>query len=228
MATAPTPRRRNLAQDVADYIRATILTGRMRPGTRVDQDAIAAELGVSRLPVREALISLDQEGLVQTIARRGAYVQRLQPADIADHYELFGQVAGMAAARAVARIDAAGVARLAQLHEQMSSTADKAERQHLNFEFHRTVNHAAGSKRINAMLRLLADSLPMPYVDFPDEWLTDAGAQHEEILAAFASGDAMAAQEAMRHHISASGQHAIDVLTRLGFFDDAPDVAEGS
>ena len=48
------PRRRNLADDVADPIREAILTGRMRPGTRVDQDAIAEELGVSRRPVREA------------------------------------------------------------------------------------------------------------------------------------------------------------------------------
>ena len=51
------PRRRNLADDVADHIREAILTGRMRPGTRVDQDAIAEELGVSRLPVREATVA---------------------------------------------------------------------------------------------------------------------------------------------------------------------------
>ena len=82
-----TPRRRNLAEDVSDHIRDGILTGRLRPGTRIDQDAIAQEFGVSRLPVREALIAWDQERLVRTIARRGAYVQRLERDDIADHYQ---------------------------------------------------------------------------------------------------------------------------------------------
>ena len=95
-------RRGNLADEVADHIRDSILTGRLRPGTRIDQDAIAKDMGVSRLPVREALISLDQEGLVRTLPRRGAYVERVQREDIADHYQLFGTVAGLAAARAVA------------------------------------------------------------------------------------------------------------------------------
>ena len=62
-------RRGNLADEVADHIRDSILTGRLRPGTRIDQDAIARDMGVSRLPVREALISLDQEGLVRTLPR---------------------------------------------------------------------------------------------------------------------------------------------------------------
>jgi DNA-binding GntR family transcriptional regulator len=219
------PRRRNLADDVADHIREAILTGRMRPGTRVDQDAIAEELGVSRLPVREALIALDQEGLIATIPRRGSRVQQLSPDDIIDHYELFGQVAGLATARAVTRIDEAGVARLSDLHAQMEATPDKAERQRLNFEFHRTINTAAGSKRINSMLRLLSKSLPMPYVDFPDEWLHDASEQHDEIMAAFTKRDSAAAQRAMQNHISSSGRHAIDVLTAMGFFEavDADD-----
>ena len=93
------PRRRNLAEDVAEHIRQEILAGRFRPGDRIDQDAIAVQLGVSRLPVREALIALDQEGLIESIPRRGAYVQRLEREDIADHYQLFGQAAGLAAYR---------------------------------------------------------------------------------------------------------------------------------
>ena len=72
------PRRRNLSEDVAEYIREGIMSGALRPGTRIDQDAIAADLGVSRLPVREALISLDKEGLINTIPRRGAFVARME------------------------------------------------------------------------------------------------------------------------------------------------------
>ena len=87
-------RRHNLADEVATHIRTAILAGRLRSGERIDQDAIADELGVSRLPVREALIALDKEGLVNTIPRKGSYVARIDREDIADHYEIFGQLSG--------------------------------------------------------------------------------------------------------------------------------------
>jgi len=111
------PRRRNLAEDVAEYIRASIMSGALLPGERIDQDAIAAELGVSRLPVREALISLDKEGLIRNLPRRGAFVAEMDREDVLDHYQLFGQVAGLAAARAAARMTADEVDRLAEVHE---------------------------------------------------------------------------------------------------------------
>lgn len=215
---ARVPRRRNLAEDVADHIRQEILAGRMRPGERIDQDAIATQLGVSRLPVREAIISLDQEGLIESIPRRGAYVTRLEREDIADHYQLFGQVAGLAAARAVTRLDDAGLAELIALHESMHATEDLETQQRLNHEFHRLINTAAASQRIAGMLRLLSRSLPMPYVDFPQEWLREADRQHQEIIDAFRRRDTLAAQRAMEQHISASGRHAIDVLDAMGFF----------
>lgn len=215
------PRRRpNLAEEVAAHIRGGILSGRLKPGERIDQDAIAEELGVSRLPVREALISLDREGLVHTIPRKGSYVSRVDRGDIADHYQIFGQVAGLAAARAVARLDDAGLEHLVDLHERMSAATNLTEQQRLNHEFHRTINRAAGSQRMSSMLQLLSRSLPMPYADFPAEWLDEANRQHREILEAFRRRDTLAAQRSMEQHITASARHAIEVLERLGFFED--------
>ena len=215
------PRRRpNLADEVAAHIRDGILAGRLKPGQRIDQDAIADELGVSRLPVREALISLDREGLVQTIPRKGSYVSRIDRDDIADHYQIFGQVAGLAAARAVARLDEEGLAHLVELHTRMSEAASLPEQQRLNHEFHRIINRAAGSQRMASMLQLLSRSLPMPYVDFPPEWLDEANRQHKDILDAFKRRDTLAAQRAMEQHIHASARHAIEVLERLDFFED--------
>ncbi len=213
-------RRRNLAEDVAAHIRDAILAGRLKPGQRIDQDAIADELGVSRLPVREALIALDQEGLVQTIPRKGSYVSRVDREDIADHYQVFGQVAGLAAARAVSRLDDDGLERLVALHEEMSRADNLQEQQRLNHEFHRTINKAASSQRMSAMLQLLSRSLPMPYADFPAEWLDEANRQHRDILEAFKRRDTLAAQRAMEQHINASARHAIEVLEHLDFFED--------
>ena len=140
--------------------------------------------------------------------------------DIADHYLVFGQVAGLAAARAVSRLDDDGLARLVALHEGMSQADNLQEQQRLNHEFHRTINKAAGSQRMSAMLQLLSRSLPMPYADFPPEWLDEANRQHRDILDAFKRRDTLAAQRAMEQHINASARHAIEVLEHLDFFED--------
>lgn len=213
-------KRRNLADDVAEYIRAEIRSGRLRSGERIDQDAIAAHLGVSRLPVREALIALDQEGLVVTVPRKGSYVQQLERDEILDHYAIFAQVAGLAAARAVARMDDAQLDALIGIHEVMHRTKDVAELERLNHTFHRLINTACGSQRIVSMLKLLSRSLPMPYVDFPEKWLDDADRQHQAIVDALRKRDTLAAQRAMEQHINASALHAVDVLDQMGFFGD--------
>lgn len=211
-------RRRNLGDDVAVHIRSMILTGTLKAGERIDQDAIADRLGVSRLPVREALIALDQEGLVVTVPRKGTYVQRLDRDDIVDHYQLFGQVAGLAAARACARMTPEQVDELASIHERMHSTRSVHEQEQLNHELHKLINSASGSKRITSMVKLLSRSLPMPYADFPTAWLGEAERQHQEIVDAFRRRDTLAAQRAMETHIVASGRHAVDVLDSMGFF----------
>lgn len=219
-AGPPARRRHNLADEVATHIRAAILAGRLRSGARIDQDAIAEELGVSRLPVREALIALDNEGLIHTIPRKGSYVARIDREDIADHYQIFGQVAGLAAARAVARLDADGLAALEDLDAAMREADNLVDQQRLNHEFHRQINRAAGSQRLASVLQLLSRSLPMPYADFPAEWLDEAGHQHRDIVEAFRRRDSLAAQRAMDYHITASARHAVEVLERLDFFED--------
>ncbi|HIL49194.1 MAG TPA: GntR family transcriptional regulator, partial [Acidimicrobiia bacterium] len=74
----PSSRRRgSLAQEVADYLRDLILTGTLRPGEKVDQEAVSVALDVSRSPIREALVVLSREGLIQLTPRRGASVVRL-------------------------------------------------------------------------------------------------------------------------------------------------------
>jgi DNA-binding GntR family transcriptional regulator len=216
-------RRRNLAEDVADHIRDAVLTGRLRPGQRIDQDALAAELGVSRLPVREALIALAQEGLIDTLPRRGSYVQRLEPDDITDHYEIFGRVSGIAAARAAAKLTPDQLTALRAAHDQLADSPDAAQQERLNFEFHRIINAVGGSRRLTSVLRLLSRSLPMHYYEFVPGWSAIAQTQHADILWALENGDAPAAQQAMQRHLADSAIHAIEVLQRLDFFTEGRD-----
>jgi DNA-binding GntR family transcriptional regulator len=212
-------RRKNLADEAAGFIRSAIMSGDLRPGERIDQDAVAEQLGVSRLPVREALIGLAQEGLVDNQPRRGAFVARFSKEDVVDHYQLFGQVAGLAAARAVARMNDADVAELIALHHRLSNSRDVVEQRQLNHEFHRRITIASESQRIISMVGLLSRSLPMPYDKLPPEWLADAEQQHSDIIDAFTRRDTLAAQRSMEQHIASSGRHAVEVLDRLGFFN---------
>src|SRR5438105_3486589 len=99
--TPPSNPPRSTMEDAAVYIRRLIFDGELKAGIRVPQDELAAALGRSRVPVREALIALEREGWVTMIPQRGAYVSTLTSAAIRDHYEMLGFVYGLAARRVV-------------------------------------------------------------------------------------------------------------------------------
>ncbi len=112
------PRRRGgLADDVATYVRELILTGSLKPGTRIDQDAIGDAVGVSRSPVREAIVVLGQEGLLEILPRRGAIVAPLTRSDVIDHYELFGLISGRAAGIAATELSDQQRSELRSIHD---------------------------------------------------------------------------------------------------------------
>ena len=91
-------------QYIASHIRRLIFEGELRAGMRVPQDAIASDLGVSRIPVREALIVLEREGWVTNEMHRGAFISALDEQAVHDHYELYGLIYGFAADRALSRL----------------------------------------------------------------------------------------------------------------------------
>lgn len=214
--------RQNLKHDAAKYIRDQILGGNMLPGTRIDQDQVAADLGVSRLPVREALISLEAEGLVENIPRRGAFVAALTPEDILDHYEMYGQISGLAAARCAALRPKELIDELNRINEQMRNSSDKALLDNLNFEFHQEINQVGGSRRLRSVLRMLARSMPTYFYARGAEFAFTEKAfdEHDFIIAAIKAGDAEAAEKAMIQHFRHTAEEAVEMLTASGFWNN--------
>ncbi len=214
-------RRGGLASDVAVYIRELILTGSLKPGTKIDQEAICAALDVSRSPVREAIVILGQEGLLDVTPRRGASVAAITPDDIIDHYALFGTVSGRAAAMAAEQLDDEARAALREVHAEFERGAALAPTQlaELNDRFHRIINGCA-PRRTRWLLRLLVRSVPADYYEFADGWDAQAVDHHAEILAAIEARDAGRAQRAMEHHLHESGVAAVASLERQGFWED--------
>ena len=239
---SPSSRRRGvLGQEVVDYVRELILTGTLRSGEKIDQQALGEALEVSRSPIREALVVLSREGLVELIPRRGAAVARLSPEDIIDHYALFGVVAGRAAALAAENLDADGIADLRAVHARFLEVGDTvsggadpedaslvpAVLQQLNHDFHRIINLSAPG-RTRWLLRHLEHSVPTSYYEFANGWNRAAVDHHAAILDAIADGDPDGARRAMEGHLQASGEAAAAELVARGFFDVGAGPEEGA
>src|SRR3954452_14656329 len=106
---------------VAIHVRSLIFNGMLRQGDRVHQDDIARRLGVSRIPVREAIIALDREGWLTITPHRGAFVHGLDEDALRDHYELLGLVYGLAARRPTERASDDGLQELRDAQQQLAA-----------------------------------------------------------------------------------------------------------
>jgi DNA-binding GntR family transcriptional regulator len=214
-------RRRNLKDDIAAHIRELVFAAELRPGMRVDQDAVAAELGVSKLPVREALIVLEAEGLIAMYPSRGAFIADLTPEDFHDTYLAVGQISALAARRAASRITDAEVAELRELMARMQSDAGVLDGDS-HHEFHRLVNVLGGSRRLNRVLRSLANALPERLHVESRGGTPGVAAEHIEMFAALVSRDGERAAAATLAHFVGGAGHAVDLLAERGFWDDVP------
>ena len=152
--------RTSSGEQAALYVRRLIFDGHLTPGTRVPQDEIAKTLGISRIPLREALIALEREGWVTLEMHRGAFVNALDERAVRDHYELFGLIYGFTLKQALVRSGDEYVERLAAIEAAISAEPDPVAVAPLLLEFHSTMVAGAGSTRINAVLRSMSTIVP--------------------------------------------------------------------
>jgi len=195
----------------AEELRNRILTGALAPGTRLDLDAVCAEFGASRTPIREALLELSYEGLVEVAPRSGITVIGLTPRDVLDNFAILGTLAGKAAEWAAARITTEELDAIRALADAVTAAADDAagHAHHglvaANWAFHRAVHRASGSPRIVTLIRQTVGVVPTNFFDvFPDQGQHGA-ADHDELVAALAAGDGAAARLVAERHVTDAG-----------------------
>jgi DNA-binding GntR family transcriptional regulator len=152
--------RRTTGEQVALYIRSLVFEGELRPGRRIPQDEIATTLGVSRIPVREAIIALEREGLVTIEPHRGAFINPITRDTIRDQYELYGLAFGLATRRAAERGGDSFVDDLDAVHTQLLAATDPDDFAARNDEFLGLIVKAASSPRVQAVLRVLSGLVP--------------------------------------------------------------------
>jgi DNA-binding GntR family transcriptional regulator len=160
LAPARAGHRRSSGDLAADHIRRLIFEGRLRQGDHLRQDEIAAELGVSRIPVREAVIALDREGWLMIEPHRGAFVHGLDEDAVRDHYEVFGLIYGLTARRATERGSAERVTELMEAQRVTKRAEDADSFFQANNDFLRQLFAMANSQRLASLSRLLRNIVP--------------------------------------------------------------------
>lgn len=186
----------------AGELRDRILTGRLRPGSRIDLDEITREFGTSRTPVREALLELSYEGLVVVNPRSGITVTGITPEDAVDNFAVLATLAGKAAEWATARITPA---QLTELQELADAIVDSPDVVAANRRFHRSVNLASGSPRLLTYLRQAVRVVPASYFELFPEQEQRSHVQHAELLEAIGKGDGAMARSLAEAHVLEAG-----------------------
>ncbi len=187
----------------ANELRDRILTGRLRPGDRLDLDRLTAEFGISRTPVREALLELSYEGLVAITPRSGMAVVGITPEDAVDNFAILAALAGKGAELATARITAAELDELGTLAAAVDDAPDVVA---ANRRFHRAINVAARSPRLLTHIRQAVRVVPGNYFELFPEQQGRSRHEHAALLDAMARGDGHGARATMEAHVLTAGE----------------------
>lgn len=201
-----------------EFIRDAIVSQRLQPGQKIEQDDIADELGSSRLPIREALIEMTAKGFVVAVPRRGAFVTQLTVRDVVDHFEVVGLLFAKAARRAAERIGHEELAELRRLHAEIAVTADSGECRRLNHDFLRIINEAGSSDRLLLTLRYLWLSLPNDFYTNAPVSAANEAMYREQILPLLEARDAEAAARSAAEHLRACANVTIEDLRSRGYW----------
>jgi DNA-binding GntR family transcriptional regulator len=197
---------RDLVSQIARLLSQAIIGGRLAPGAKVVEVAVARELGVSRAPVREAARLLESQGLLVTKRGRGFFVRAHAPEEIDDLYDLRICIEKHAALRAAKRLTPehrdALRRQLAVLHET-ALVDDPARQVEEDYRLHRLICGISGNQRLLALFDELASELRIVIgligrvYDDPQR----IAALHEPLLAAIESGDEARIVGAMEYHL---------------------------
>ena len=203
------PKRSQLSDDAAAYVRDLIMSGQLPPGESVRPEVIGDALGISTTPAREGLQALRVEGFLQLLPRRGFIVAPLTGQDIRDLFTAHALIAGELASRAAISAEDSDIAELDALHHELLAAAQRKDLQLLeekNHAFHRQINRIADARKISWVIGLIDRYVPRLFYSSIEGWPQATADDHSTILEAIRTHDGEAARSAMAQHITHSGQ----------------------
>jgi DNA-binding GntR family transcriptional regulator len=210
---AGTQRSRTAHEFVYETLRRLILSGELAGGARLVQADVAAQLGVSTTPVREALRDLSTEGLIRLDPHRGAIVRELDENEMREIYQLRELLEPLAIRYAVEHMSESALDTADELATQMETEHDPGRWVDLNRQFHALFANASGMPRLQAILENLRDSAAIYVglsIKLKPEQMVNGNEAHRRLLAAVRARDVETAVRVEKEHLD-STMHAIDV-----------------
>lgn len=226
MAPTRLAQRPQLSEEVADHVRTRIMRGEVRPGDFIRLDETAAALGVSVTPVREALLTLRGEGLVDLVPRRGYLVSPMSRQDVEDIFWLQAELSKRIVDRAVPRFDASTLelhAHLVDDFEAATTTGDADGVVSAQYAIHRSINRASSSDKLSRFLSNAARYMPYRLYAEDPAWRAHALEDNRRMLEALRAGDLDVAHEVVDREFSNGARLLIDHLEKAGVWDEARD-----
>jgi DNA-binding GntR family transcriptional regulator len=215
-------KRDNLRKTLARTLIAAIIRGEFKPGDRIMEGSLAAQLGVAQSSLREALQELEHQGLLTKYDNRGTFVTLITEEEIDQLYAVRKQLEPLAAGLVRERItaeDSAELRRLLQTMRQANDRRDLVELAHADLEFHQSIWRLCGNKWLDRALRLVGPPLlaldcvglyGAPTYDFER-----THRQHESLLAALTSGTAAHARKVFGDTLEIFRMQDIENLSAL-------------
>lgn len=209
--------RASVVVELQELIKEWVFSRKLSAGDRINEKALAEVLGISRGPIREALQALRQEGLVEIIPNRGAFLRTLTLKEVLDLYDVRAGLAHAAGRLLALRISDQDLAALHGMHERMVWAVAQDKPLvffHQNLAFHDLLFKATKNKSLFEMVTCIEKRV-MLYLHreaTETRMLKDSNEQHHEILKSISAGDPAGAAEAFMQHVLFGKQRLIDQL----------------
>lgn len=205
----------SLTSVVQAELERMILSGELAPGAKLTEMALAAQLGVSRGPLREAFRMLEEAGLVRTEKNRGVFVRDIpidEAVEIFDLRAAMEELVGRRLAETITTAQLKEIRGLVDAMERLVKAGDVRQYHLLNLQFHERLVEMAGNRKLSAIYRKLIKELSLfRRLNLADGWLMPISAsEHRAIVKAIAAGDAEAAGRAMFEHVMESKERTVN------------------
>jgi len=209
-----------LSEQLREKLEEGIATGTFHPGTRLDEVELATLYGVSRTPIREALIALAAAGLIDKRARKGWEVTEMSPTRLCEMFDVMAELESMCARLAARRASDEDQRRIRKAHEDClvaKEAGDAAEYFRLNEVFHMTIFEASHNSFLFDHTCALHKRL-RPYRRLQlrvRNRMANSFREHGEIVEAILAGDEARAAESLRRHVGVIGERFTDLVALL-------------
>jgi DNA-binding GntR family transcriptional regulator len=213
---------------VVSHILNLVLTGKLRTGDRVDRNEIAKDLGISRVPIQEALVQLEHDGILSTRYHRGAFIERFDEDTVLEHHELYGMLNGIASARAARNPTPRVLGQVDALLRALRASKESRAFLDAAAQYRRTINDEYAGPRLHAAIRATQTLIPRvfwaTYQNGRDELLPF----YEDETAAIHRRDPDAARAACVGRADVMGRVMLAELVRRRVFAPSNGAGAGS